>query len=157
MTLEVGHADQDVSHMDITGDGDCFEEGFVNPYVHGTISPKAIGNENGRIDDRIGKPMLIGSGQMGDGLLPHPSIEGVRISQEGLPLVFLHAFHHPPQEDGTHKGSISLFPEMEFNGYEILFADLPFQIGPIQENTQFVEDGLSARTQVCKVDLSLHF
>jgi len=49
-----------------------------------------------------------------------------------------------------------LSPEMEFNGYEIFFADLPFQIGPIQENIQFVKDGLSARTQVGKVDIGLH-
>src|SRR4030042_2555397 len=79
MTREMSHADHNRRHMDITGDGDCFEKGFVNPYVDGTISPKAIGNEDGGIDDRIGKPMLIGSGQMGNGLLPHPSGGGVRI------------------------------------------------------------------------------
>jgi hypothetical protein len=45
---------------------------------------------------------------------------------------------------------------MEFNGDEIFFADLPFQIGSIQENTQFVEDGLSARTQVGEVNVSFH-
>jgi hypothetical protein len=45
---------------------------------------------------------------------------------------------------------------MEFNGYEIFFADLPFQIRPIQENIQLIEDSFSARTQVSEVDTGLH-
>jgi hypothetical protein len=156
MSLEVGDSDQHISHIDIAGYGNRLEERFINLYMNGAVSPKAIGNEDGRIDDRIGKPVLIGGGEMRDGLLPRAPIEGVRIRQERFPFVLLDAFDNPSQKDGTDKSTISFFPKMEFYGDEIVLADLSFQIGSIQEETQFIEDGPSARTQVSKIDFASH-
>ena len=79
MTLEMGDADEGVCHIDLMGDGDCFEKRFVNPDLDGAISPQAIGDQERGIDDRLCESILIGGGQVGDRLTPGSGIEGVGI------------------------------------------------------------------------------
>ena len=84
MTLEMGDGHQGICHIDLTGDGDCFEEGFINSNLDGIIPSKTICDQNGGIDDRLCEPILESSGQMGDRFTSSSGVEGV-VANVGCP------------------------------------------------------------------------
>ncbi len=132
MALEVGDTEEGVGHVDFVSNGDSFEEGLVNPDLHPTIPPQAIGNEDGCIYHRIAETMLIGYRQMGDGFTAGPGIKGVGICEKRFSFISSYLIHYSPYEEGGDKGGVTFLPEMEFDSHQVLFLNLSFQIGAAQ-------------------------
>ena len=79
MSLEMSDRDQGICHIDLTGDGDRFENGFVDPNLCGVISPQAICDQNRSIDNRLCESIFKSGGEMRYRLAPGSGIEGVGI------------------------------------------------------------------------------
>jgi len=79
MTLEMCDSDQGVCHVYFTGDGNCFENRFVNPNLYGTIASQAIGDQDRSIDDRRCESIFKSGSKMRDRFAPGSNIEGVGI------------------------------------------------------------------------------
>src|SRR4030043_781897 len=99
MPLEMGHADQDICHMNGMSNGNSLENGFINFDFDRAVSSQAVSDEDRGVDRRFGKAVLIGGGEMGDRLAPGPDIEGIRIGQEGFSFIFLYPVHDLSSKD----------------------------------------------------------
>ena len=96
MALEVGDADENIRHVDGMGDRNRLEKGSIDPNPDGAIPSQAISDEEGGIDYRVSKSIVMSSGQVGNGLPSCSDIKGIRIGQEGLSLILFHPVHHSP-------------------------------------------------------------
>jgi len=95
---------------------------------------------------------------MRDRLSTGPDIKGIRIREKRFSFGSFDLVHDSSQKDWEDVSSISLFTEVELEGYQILFVDFFLKIDTVQKQVNPVEDCLPRMdSEVGKKDRTRHF
>jgi len=94
---------------------------------------------------------------MRDRLSTGPDIKGIRIREKRFSFGSFDLVHDSSQKDWGDVSSISLFTEVELEGYQILFVDFFLKVDTVQKQVNPVEDCLPRMdSEVGKKDRTRH-
>jgi hypothetical protein len=95
---------------------------------------------------------------MRDRLSTGPDIKGIRIREKRFSFASFDLVHDSSQKDWGDVSSISLFTEVELEGYQILFIDFFLKVDTVQKQVNPVEGCLPrVDSEVGKKDRTRHF
>lgn len=157
MSGEMGHTHQGIGIIDLMGHGDFTMEISLDGHSDTGVSQEAVSNDDGGADRRETEAVCHSGPEMGNRFGAFANIEGIGIREKGFATELLDARNNACQEDGSHIGRISRFPEMEFYGYQVVRLDEVFGRSPLHQAVDLIEQ-VEPRfdSQISKIHRSFH-
>ena len=152
--LEVGQADEDVGIHDGAADEGALEVvAAFQGHFHLVGALEAVGDDHLAAGAQGREAVLLGGGQMFQGVLAAAHIQGVAVGQEGAPAQGGHFVGHHLGEVGTQEGQVARLTEMDLDGHELVVHVDAVDAGLFDQFFQLVQQaGAHGAAHVGEID-----
>ena len=143
--LEVVQRDHHVGVHDGPADlGGGAVLGVGHRHLHIVGAPQPVGNDQFAAGGHRAEAVLLGGGQVFQGVFPPAGVQGVAVGQERQPAVALDGVGHRFCVVGAQVGQVARLAEMDLDGDEPPFQVEGAQAGGLHQPVQFLLQGLPA-------------